>query len=95
MIICAAIKIKFVNSNDDVKELVVSGLRHGDCWEIIRHLDNKHTQWTEEGFIDNNGKFFNREEALEHATKYGQLTMTTRWHKLDHNERELYSEDLY
>lgn len=95
MIICAAIKIKFVDSKDEIRDLVVCGHRHGDCFKTIRHLDNKHTQWYEQGFINHKGEFLNRKEALAHAIECGQLSETTRWCQKDNNHFELYSEDLY
>ena len=48
-----------------------------------------------EGFINHKGEFLNRKEAFAHATECGQLTQTTLWYKQDHNDIELYSEDLY
>ena len=95
MILCAAVDITFVNSKDEVNRLIVCGLRHGDCYKIIRQLDNKHTQWSEEGFITNDGVFLNRKDAFKHASNCGQLSKSTLWYKEDHKENELYSEDLY
>ena len=43
MIVCAAIKIKFVNSKDEIVKLIICGHRHGDCFKTIRYLDNKYT----------------------------------------------------
>ena len=95
MIVCAAIKIKFLDFMDEVIELTVCGHRHGDCFKTIKHLDNKHTQWTEQGFINHKGEFLNRKEALRHAQECGQLSATHRYYQEDHNINELYSEDLY
>ena len=95
MILCAAVDITFVNSNNEVNRLTVCGRRHGDCYRIIRQLDNKHTQWSEEGFITRDGVFLNRKDALKHASHCGQLSQSTLWCKEDHKENELYSEDLY
>ena len=95
MIICAAIDIRFINSKDEPCALTVCGHRHSDCFKVIRHLDNKHTGWTEQGFINHKGEFLNRKEALIHARECGQLNETTRWCKEDNNQNELYSEDLY
>ena len=95
MIICAAIDITFVNSKDEVVNLIVCGHRHCDCFKTIRQLDNKHTQWTVQGFIDHKGRFLDRKEALAHAQECGQLSATHRWYQEDHNIDELYSEDLY
>ena len=95
MILCAAVDITFVNSNNEVNHLIVCGRRHGDCYKTIRQLDNKHTQWSEEGFITRDGVFLNRKEAFKHACHCGQLSQSTLWYKEDHKENELYSEDLY
>lgn len=95
MILCAAVDITFVNSKNEVNRLTICGRRHGDCYKIIRQLDNKHTQWSEEGFITRDGVFLNREDAFKHASHCGQLSQSTLWYKEDHKENELYSEDLY
>ena len=91
MIICAAIEIEIEDAC-----LVVCGRRHGDCYAIKSQLADKwkHGKVTE-GFIDNKREFLDRIEAWTHAVKCGQLSETTRWYKYDHNDRELYSEDLY
>ena len=95
MILCAAIKIKFVDSKDNVNELIICGRRHADCSKAIRHLDNKHTQWSEQGFINHKGEFLNRKEAFEHVKELGQCNASQRYYWEDHNQTELYSEDLY
>ena len=95
MILCAAVDITFVNSKDEVNRLTVCGLRHGDCYKIIRQLDNKHTQWSEDGFITHDGVFLNRKDAFKHACHCGQLSQSTLWYKEDNKIEELESEDLY
>ena len=95
MIICAAVDITFVNSNNEVNHLIVCGRRHGDCYKTIRQLDNKHTQWSEEGFITRDGVFLNRKDAFKHACHCGQLSQSTLWYKEDNKIEELESEDLY
>lgn len=95
MILCAAVDITFVNSNNEVNHLIVCGRRHGDCYKIIRQLDNKHTQWSEEGFITHDGVFLNRKDAFKHASHCGQLSQSTLWYKEDNKIEELESEDLY
>lgn len=95
MIICAAIDITFVNSKDEVVNLIVTGLRHSDCFKTIRQLDNKHTQWSVQGFINHKGEFLNRKEAFLHAQEIGQCNATQRYYWEDHKQDELYSEDLY
>ena len=95
MILCAAVDITFVNSKNEVNHLTVCGHRHGDCYKTIRQLDNKHTQWSEEGFITRDGVFLNRKDAFKHACHCGQLSQSTLWYKEDNKIDELYSEDLY
>ena len=95
MIICAAIDITFVNSKDEVVNLIVCGHRHCDCFKTIRQLDNKHTQWTVQGFINHKGEFLDRKQAFEHVKEIGQYNETQRYYWEDHNQYELYSEDLY
>lgn len=96
MIICAAIQITFVNSKDEVNTLTVCGRRHGDCYRIIRQLDNKHTQWSEEGFMNHLGNFLNRKDAYQLAWECGQITKHSKWYREDNKiPNELYSEDLY
>lgn len=95
MIICAAIDITFVNSKDEVVNLIVCGHRHCDCFKTIRQLDNKHTQWTVEGFINHKGEFLDRKQAFEYVKEIGQYNETQRYYWEDHNQDELYSEDLY
>ena len=48
-----------------------------------------------QGFINHKGEFLNREEAFEHAKAIGQCNATQRYYWEDHNQDELYSEDLY
>lgn len=94
MIICAAVKLDMGDLNNT--SLIVPGRRHGDCWDVIRQLnDNWKGAAQIEGFLDHNGKFYDRQHALAHATACGQLTKTTLWYKEDHEDTELYSEDLY
>ena len=95
MIICAAVNITFVNSKDEVINLIVCGHRHCDCFKTIRQLDNKHAQWSEQGFINHKGEFLDRKEAFKYVQEIGQCNATQRWYWEDHNQDELYSEDLY
>ena len=97
MIICAAIKIY-----DPVvqQELVITGLRHGDCFKTIRELNEdwrrlNRAPFRVQGFINHKGEFLDRREALIHAMECGQITATHRYYQEDHNIDELYSEDLY
>lgn len=94
MIICAAIKLTMNNMAGT--EMVVCGLRHGDCLATIRALNNNWLVAKKvQGFINHKGEFLDRKEALAHALDCGQLCATTRYYHEDHNQDELYSEDLY
>ena len=104
MIICAAIKLirendsKYIERGYMVRpdELIVCGLRHGDCFQIIKELDKKwHKAEKIQGFIDHKGKFLDRKEAFKHIKEIGQYNTTQWYYWEDHNQYELYSEDLY
>lgn len=96
MIVCAAIKIKYIEKphEADVEELVVCGLRHCNCFQIIHELWMSPIECIQ-GFINHRGEFLDRKEALTHAMECGQITATHRYYQEDHNIDELYSEDLY
>ena len=87
MILCAAVKYK---------DLVIPCHRHCDGYEILYTLkaENYRTN-TVQGFITTKNEFLNRQEAFLDAMACGQLSATTRQHKQDIFEIELYSEDLY
>ena len=96
MIICAAIKLKCIHSEQEDDELIVCGLRHGNCLEVINEFKTKvGFSHQTQGFIDDKGNFLNRYEAYLHACQCGQLSKTTRLYKEEKGETELYSEDLY
>ena len=93
MIICAAIKIQMNNLPEPT---IVHCFRHGFGFRILQDLVSRDAyKILEEGFITHTGEFLDRKEALAHALECGQLNQTVRWHKEDHNEDELFSEDLY
>lgn len=97
MIICAAIKVSgFRKDLNKLDTVIVCGLRHGDCYNIIKLFENN---WDKikfiEGFLDSDGYFYNRKEAYREAFKIGQLAPTVENFKSLNNEDELYSEDLY
>ena len=48
-----------------------------------------------DGFMNHKGEFLDRKEAFEHAKECGQCNETQRYYWEDHNQDELYSEDLY
>ena len=98
MIICAAVKTTFVNHLGEEVIVMVTGHRHGNCFDTMVKcgVPMPKNRWDEEqGFMTNTGEFLDRKEALKHALHCGQLSATARQFKKDRNEDELYSEDLY
>lgn len=97
MIICAAIKIEFINQYNINEKIIVHGLRHGDCYTTMAkmNLPPKKERTETEGFVDNNGVFYNRLEAYHEVMVAHQLSATTVAYKNQYCENELYSEDLY
>ena len=89
MIICAAIK-------DTRTGAVFGGIRHGFIYSAMHDagIAPPHEKAIE-GFLDEKGNFYNRYAACEIAMSNGQLSATTRQHKRDTGEKELFSEDLY
>lgn len=94
MIICAAIKIQMNNLSEPT---IVHCFRHAYGFKILHDLVPNRSVYgkTIDGFVTHTGEFLDRKEALAHAIECGQLNQTVLWHKEDHNEDELYSEDLY
>ena len=95
MIICAALLVQ-VEGLDH--ETIVPCWRHGKGFEILRDLGYApRTKYkvVAQGFIDHDGRFWDRQSALTIAKECGQLSQTTIWEKEDHNIYELFSEDLY
>lgn len=95
MIICAALLVQ-VQGLDHTT--ILPCYRHGFGYKILKDLGYapKTTyKVLTEGFITHTGEFLNRYQALRHAKDCGQLNVTTMWYKEDHNQDELYSEDLY
>lgn len=94
MIIAAAVKILSMKTGEEV---VLCGLRHGNPFEQIKGLGLTKADFKElcQGFIDHEGKFLDREEALEHAISCGQLSWEVRNLKKDFAHPSLFSEDLW
>lgn len=92
MIICAAIKLQLPDA-----ELVVCGVRHGNCLDTIEQLsDNWKNASKIEGFMTNTGEFLDRGQAWEYANEIGQVAQAVRWFYADNNwPAELVSEDLW
>lgn len=92
MIICAAIKLKLSDT-----ELVVCGVRHGDCMKTANQLDAK---WAEaehiHGFVTHTGEFLDRGQAWAYALRNGQIPVAVQWFHEDNGwPAELVSEDLW
>ena len=95
MIICAALKVQIEGLDH---ETIIPCRRHGDAYKILKDLGYApKTKYKElaQGFITDEGEFLNRRQAFINACQCGQLSQTTKWYKQDHNDDELYSEDLY
>ena len=97
MIICAAIKVEFTNQYNLHETVIVYGLRHGDCFTTMEkmNLPPRKERVETQGFVDNRGIFYDRLEAYHAARAMNQLSATIIKYKEEHNENELYSEDLY
>jgi hypothetical protein len=82
MIICAAIK---TGGN-----VVIRGQRHCDCLAAAERMrtPSEFFHHRTEGFINSEGHFVDRIEAMHEAVKSGQVSK-------EEDSRELYSEDLY
>ena len=95
MLICAALLVQ-VEGLDHTT--IVPCRRHGEGFQILKDLGyapKTKYKVINQGFIDTNGNFLDRAEALHHAIECGQLSTSTRWYQEDHGHEELYSEDLY
>ena len=94
MIICAAMKLTM--NNEAGTELIVCGLRHGNCLNTIAQLNSDWKNSSKiQGFINHKGEFLDRKEAFQHVKEMGQCNATQRYYWEDHGQEELYSEDLY
>ena len=98
VVVCAANRYKDTTGYWNHVPIIVLGARHFDnrMQEQIRALSLagyilSPARW-EQGFVDQYGVFMNRHEALEVATKAGQIN--TRRTKTTPYDR-LFSEDLY
>jgi len=95
-IVCAANKMIFNVPHQEPVVLILCGVRHCDrlMRQAIDMIDPevwKYRSISEEvqGFVNSYGTFFDRVEALEIATRMGQIKTKT------HPTSELFSEDLY
>lgn len=95
MILCAAIKVP---DFDEDGALIVPCRRHHEGYKILYRLTGgKKFEGWEEGFVDTNGNFFNREAAYLQAAISGQLSQTTiqRKAEVEGDQKRLFSEDIY
>ena len=96
MIICAAIKVTDTATDESI---MISGFRHGDCFKMIKHLEErwklKRSVCVVQGFMNHKGEFLDRKEAYKHAMDCGQINAHCVWAREDGMPEELYSEDLY
>ena len=95
MILAAAIKCHIESIG---KDIVLCGARHGDVFQQMELLgfDPYEHDNSIQGFIDHNGNFLNRKEALEHAHQCGQLSYKIYEKKISgYDFPELISEDLW
>lgn len=95
MLLCAALLVQ-VEGLDH--ETIIPCRRHGDGYRILQDLGyapKTKYKVLKQGFIDRTGRFIDRVEAYKHAIDCGQLSSATLWYKKNHNDVELYSEDLY
>ena len=89
MIICAAIK-------DTRTGAIFGGIRHGDIYSAMHDAGIAPPRAAAiEGFLDEKNNFYDRYVACKITMANGQLSATTRQHKRDTGEKELFSEDLY
>lgn len=83
-ILCAAVKTVV---NDET--IIISGYRHGDCFNIVHKLcPNKYINQDEQGFLTSSGRFVDRLEAKKIAKQANQLIRDSIFSKL-------ISEDIY
>ena len=89
MIVKAAVKVLNLHTNE---EMVIPCHRHCDAFYILHLFNMKQNvdyKQIDQGFLDENDKFYNRVEAWHEAYKYRQLKM------VDPSHHELFSEDLW
>lgn len=75
MILASAIKFRIDATG---KEAVLCGARHGDIFLQMKLLGfeaKKGYTELEQGFIDQDNRFYTRQEAFEHAKACGQLCL--------------------
>ena len=84
MIICAAIKVSFIDLSDEVQEMIVCGHRHQNCLYTIVHLSKKWTNWKIQGFINHKGEFmYENKLLLLENIKTGHIKHFYKLNKMD------------
>lgn len=89
MIVKAAVKVLNLHTNE---EMIIPCHRHCDAFYVLHLFNMKQNvdyKQIDQGFLDENDKFYNRVEAWHEAYKYRQLKM------VDPSHHELFSEDLW
>lgn len=94
MITASAIKIKMKASNENV---IIHCNRHHYGYYTLKMLGLKPDDYerVSEGFINQKGDYFTREQAYQHAFECGQISATIREKKEQTDCKELFSEDLW
>lgn len=95
MIICAALLLQIEGVDHAT---ILPCWRHGKGFEILADLGfepKRGYKVIKQGFMNHKGEFLDRKEAFKHVKQIGQCNATQRWYWEDHNQDELYSEDLY
>lgn len=96
MVLFPACKVE-VNDKDGIRVVVVPVFRHGHIHSFLKNMGvpRENVRLISEGFLIDTGEFMDRREALIEALHCGQLPSTVINFKAEHDEDELYSEDLF
>ena len=89
MIVKAAVKILNLHTNE---EMIIPCHRHCDAFYILHLFNMKQSvdyKQIEQGFLDENDKFYNRVEAWKHAWEHKQIESE------EYHPTEVISEPLY
>ena len=95
MIICAALEVQ-VEGLDHLTYLPC--IRHGFGFKILKDLGyapKTKYKVLRQGFLTHKNEFLDRKEAFKYVQEIGQCSATQKYYWEDHNQTELYSEDLY
>ena len=97
MIVAAAIKFRFVETNEIA---ILCGVRHGDVFVQLKNMGFRPKVGyveLEQGFVTHENQFLNRYAAYKHAKECGQLpAMLIKAKEVDEEGiPTLYSEDLW